>query len=191
MKRMSCLPRLLYIMATMAFYVVAAAGFASVPIRQEPVRASPVRIGMTNGVENGEPTMHTALCIIPPEEAWDTIQRARHLARDTTYRKWPPAIRLFHPFCPRARVEDAALEVANLVEKYRIRPFKVVLNSFAIVPQLEAIEADLEMIRSLTAQQQLSGDDNRSEDEKDFQQLIQTEEQIGRQRFERRKKQNA
>jgi hypothetical protein len=39
----------------------------------------------------------------------------------------------------------------KLIEKYKIRPFKVVLNSFAIVPQLEAIEADLEMIRSLPA----------------------------------------
>jgi hypothetical protein len=146
---------------------------------------------MINGLDNGEPTMHTALCVIPPEEAWDTIQRARYLARDMTYRKWPPAIRLFHPFCPHARVEDAALEVANLIEKYKIRPFKVVLNSFAIVPQLEAIEADLEMIRSLPAQQQLPGDDKRSEDEKLFQQLIQTEERIGRLRFERRKKQNA
>lgn len=28
-------------------------------------------------------TMSTAVCIVPPDDAWDTIQRARHLARDT------------------------------------------------------------------------------------------------------------
>ena len=53
---------------------------------------------------SGATTMSTALCIVPPDEAWDTIQRARHLARDRTYHKWPPALRLFHPFCPRAQI---------------------------------------------------------------------------------------
>lgn len=30
------------------------------------------------------PTMYSALCIVPPDEVWDIIQRARHLARDHT-----------------------------------------------------------------------------------------------------------
>ena len=50
------------------------------------------------------PTMSTALCIVPPDDAWDTIQRARHLARDTSFYKWPPAIRLFHPFAPKKEI---------------------------------------------------------------------------------------
>jgi hypothetical protein len=32
-------------------------------------------------------TFSTAVCIVPPDDAWDTIQRARHLARDTTFYK--------------------------------------------------------------------------------------------------------
>lgn len=32
-------------------------------------------------------TFSTAMCIVPPDEAWDSIQRARHLARDTSFYK--------------------------------------------------------------------------------------------------------
>ena len=32
-------------------------------------------------------TFSTAVCIVPPDEAWDSIQRARHLARDTSFYK--------------------------------------------------------------------------------------------------------
>lgn len=144
----------------------------------------PMHLEMT-----GEATMHTSLCVVPPEDAWDSIQRARYMAKDTTYRRWPPAIRLFHPFCPREDLEDAALEVANLVEKYKVRPFKVVLNSFAIIPQLEAIEADLEAIRMLPSQER-AVDAPRTEAEKHFDQLIQSEENIGRLRSEKRNKQD-
>ena len=164
-----------------------------VPIRSSALKQQQqqlTQLAMAD-LDKAESSMHTALCIVPPEEAWDTIQRARHLARDTTYRKWPPAIRLFHPFCPRADMEDVALDVANLVEKHKIRPFKVVLNSFAIVPQLEAIEADLEMMRSLPAQQQPSNVDTRTDAEKIFEELVENEEQVGRTRASRRKKQNS
>ena len=32
-------------------------------------------------------TFSTAVCIVPPDETWDSIQRARHLARDTSFYK--------------------------------------------------------------------------------------------------------
>jgi hypothetical protein len=32
-------------------------------------------------------TFSTAVCIVPPDDAWDSIQRARHLARDTSFYK--------------------------------------------------------------------------------------------------------
>jgi hypothetical protein len=131
-------------------------------------------------------SMSTALCIVPPEEAWDTIQRARYVAKDSTYRRWPPAIRMFHPFFPRHEIEDAALDVAQIVEKLHIRPFKVTLNSFAVIPHLEAIEVDLEAAQSLPAQQQLDTGDTRTDFEKSMDQLIEDEEVIGVQRLERR-----
>ena len=39
---------------------------------------------------------HNALAIIPPDDAWDQIQRARYVANDSTYKLWPPTIRIFH-----------------------------------------------------------------------------------------------
>ncbi|KAL7535456.1 hypothetical protein ACHAXR_006508 [Thalassiosira sp. AJA248-18] len=61
-------------------------------------------------------TMSTALCIVPPDNAWDTIQRARHLARDTTFYKWPPAIRLFHPFAPKNDIPSLVGLLAEWIE---------------------------------------------------------------------------
>lgn len=140
--------------------------------------------------DNVEPasSFNTALCVVPPQEVWDTIQRARHLARDTTYRRWPPAIRLFHPFCPRTQIEDAALSVASIVEKYNIEPFQIKLNTLAVVPHLEAIEADLEAFRSLPVQQSTDKGDTRTEKEKEVEAMIEIEAQVGIERLKRRKR---
>ena len=62
-------------------------------------------------------TMNTAVCIIPPDDAWDSIQRARHLARDTTFYKWPPAIRLFHPFAPQKSIPSLVGKLAEWIEE--------------------------------------------------------------------------
>jgi len=35
-------------------------------------------------IEIPPPVMYSAVCIIPPDDAWDSIQRARFLARDHT-----------------------------------------------------------------------------------------------------------
>ena len=60
--------------------------------------------------------MSTALCIVPPDDAWDTIQRARHLARDTSFYKWPPAIRLFHPFAPKNEIPGLVGMLADWID---------------------------------------------------------------------------
>lgn len=138
--------------------------------------------------ENKASSMSTALCIVPPEEAWDTIQRARYVAKDTTYRRWPPAIRLFHPFFPRHELDDAALDLATWIDKQKIRPFKLTFNDFAVIPHLEAMEVDLEATRSLPAQQQPDKSDSRTDFEKSIDRLIQDEEKIGAKRLERRKR---
>ena len=66
---------------------------------------------------NSRATFSTALCIIPPDNTWDTIQKARHLARDTTFYKWPPSIRLFHPFAPKYEISNLVGELANWLDK--------------------------------------------------------------------------
>jgi hypothetical protein len=79
-----------------------------------------------------------ALCIVPPDEAWDTLQRARHAARDDSFLVWPPAIRLFHPV-PSLMLDP--LRVAYVVERYKIEPFEVRLNRWAVIPHGEAVAA--------------------------------------------------
>lgn len=131
--------------------------------------------------------MHTALCIVPPEGAWDTLQRARHVARDKTYHMWPPSIRLFHPFCHRSELSNVALEVAQVVEKYNIEPFEVVLDTWTVIPHMEALEADLDALQQIPTQEEhkqvVKG---RSETDK----LIEQEEQVGKQRLQRRVERN-
>ena len=156
----------------------------AVSTRQERSRINPL------DATNGSPevtTIATALCVIPPETAWDTIQRARYIARDKTYHKWPPAIRLFHPFCQQDDIPDAALRIAQLVEKYEIKPFKVTLSSWVIVPHLEALEADLATFRLLPMQEPLPEQPKITEEENQLNELIAREEKIGKQRRKRRK----
>jgi len=132
-------------------------------------------------------TMSTALCVVPPDEAWDTIQRARHFARDRTYHKWPPAVRLFHPFCPRARLSDKALDIARIVEEFNIEPFQVSLNAWTIVPHMEAIEADWEAMKQLPSQEEVVTPEKK---ETEADRLIAKEERLGRLRLMRRAKLN-
>jgi hypothetical protein len=100
----------------------------------------------------------TALAIVPPEGAWDTIQRARYMAGDPSYQQWPPCLRLFcyhHQNQQNARKSPAAattdsgmipqritddpLQIATVVEKYNIAPFTVRLNRWSILPHAEVI----------------------------------------------------
>eukprot|EP00978_Attheya_sp_CCMP212_P002250 scaffold4645_cov50-Attheya_sp.AAC.2 len=87
-------------------------------------------------------SMSSALAIVPPEEAWDTIQRARHLCRDPTYHKVPPAIRLFHPFVPRTQASKVATTIADFVEAHNIEPMEITLENLVILPHWERIEQD-------------------------------------------------
>lgn len=47
----------------------------------------------------GTKTVTSALCIIPPVEVWDDIQRLR-VDHDHAYPRWPPHINLLYPFIP-------------------------------------------------------------------------------------------
>jgi hypothetical protein len=133
--------------------------------------------------------MRTALAVVPPDGAWDRLQRARHVARDDSYSKWPPAIRLFHPFVAPEELSDAALDVAALIEKYDIQPFQVHLNQWNIIPHAEAMEADLaamqhlpESVDSRTIIRDHAGD-RVVEEDREVQQLIEREERVGREKW--------
>jgi hypothetical protein len=134
-----------------------------------------------------------ALCIVPPDEVWDTLQRARHVTRDDSFTIWPPAIRLFHPV-PDGLLDP--LEVASVVERYRIEPFQVRLNQWAVIPHAEVLAAQLEAVRASRADSDPGADDSApgarlgSEDDETrrahFDALIQQEELLGRINKERR-----
>jgi hypothetical protein len=83
----------------------------------------------------------TALAIVPPIEDWDRLQRARHFARDPVFREWPPAIRLFHPF---DKSPNIAFDIAQLIEDLEIEPFDVTLDSWVIIPNVEATKMEWE-----------------------------------------------
>jgi len=147
-------------------------------------------------------TMDTSLCIIPPDQVWDEIQRARHLANDPTFYKWPPAIRLFHPFLPRNKLYDGATNLADLIDKYNLQSFDITLNQLVIVPHLEIVEK-MEILKesfippttkSLENDDDNNDDDididmtsrNLTEDQRKTKALIESEERKGKRKLNRR-----
>ena len=94
----------------------------------------------------------SALCIVPPDQVWDTIQRARYIAQDSTYAIWPPAIRLFHPFPDISTTSSSSssfnsvhdpnhsnivFDIANMMEAYNISTFPITLSEWSIIPHIE------------------------------------------------------
>jgi len=133
--------------------------FSCLPFRRAAV-ASPVRtavVAMKYGKKpsaddnNGGGVLRTsvdsALAIVPPDEAWDTLQRARYIANDKSYTRWPPALRLFHPFV--ADAGDVALRIAGIVEKLGIEPFEVRLTEWTIVPHAEVLHNDWKAMQQM------------------------------------------
>ena len=157
--------------------------------------------------QNILPNYETALCIVPPTTAWDRLQRARHQARDPSFHEWPPAIRLFHPFATRLATDSQdhmAFELANFIEELELESFNVTLDQWAILPNLEAIQAEYLASQSLPqtaeydpnhsgseAHQEIEGRNWNFEDgscrgahtDEEIQQLIESEERKGKERM--------
>ncbi len=72
-------------------------------------------------------TFHTALVAIPPEEAWESIQRIR-LRFDRHFRRWMPHVTLLYPFRPRA--EFGGVEASVREACAGIASFEVGLSEF-------------------------------------------------------------
>jgi hypothetical protein len=132
----------------------------------------------------------TALCVIPPDESWDTLQRARHFANDRIYRKWPPAIRLFHPFCPQSKLSDIALDLAKVIEKYNIEPFEITLNQWTVMPLPDTMVDMSEILKDVEEEDNgLQNYDDPVQDDTEYlqiQALIQSEEIKGREKKRQR-----
>ena len=148
-----------------------------------------------------------ALAIVPPDQVWDQLQRARYYARDKSYGKWPPCLRLLHPFgctCTSRRYEqgdgdettaaaDLALCVARVIEKHQIQPFHITLTEWSVIPHAEAMESDLKAIESsqcASSSYASSAADETlreiSDEDKAIQKLILDEERKGREKLRER-----
>lgn len=70
-------------------------------------------------------THKTALCIIPPQKAWSSIQAIRK-KRDRQFRRWMPHINLLYPFKPKSEfslVMDLLVHTCS-----QIKPIEISLN---------------------------------------------------------------
>eukprot|EP00736_Rhodelphis_marinus_P008436 Rmarinus@m.2704 len=74
----------------------------------------------------------TALCVVPPKEVWEPIQRLRRV-HDRQVGRWPPHINLVYPSVPE---EDFPGVAARLrAELASVRPFFVTLNTLKHFPR--------------------------------------------------------
>ena len=124
----------------------------------------------------------TALAIVPPSDKWDRLQRARHYARDPVFREWPPAIRLFHPF---DKSPDIAFDIAQLVEDLELEAFEITLDSWIIIPNMEATQREWENQEVLPEVEEEGKMESyyeqlNKESDKEIKELIKSEERIGR-----------
>ncbi|KAH7327859.1 hypothetical protein B0I35DRAFT_415915 [Stachybotrys elegans] len=79
------------------------------------------------------PTSHdTALCLIPPEELWEPIDRIRSLY-DKAHGRWPPHVNLIYPFVEPETLSEAAriLSKLDLPEQAQRRVHLQVADAFA------------------------------------------------------------
>lgn len=61
----------------------------------------------------------TALCLIPPQHLWPSVERLR-CRYDSAYVKWPPHINLVYPFVP---TQDLSEAVGRIVARLADHPF--------------------------------------------------------------------
>jgi hypothetical protein len=133
-------------------------------------------------------SMSTCLVIVPPDQSWDRLQRARHFARDRSYTKWPPCIRLLHPFVSESEMDDYALRIADIIEEYNIQPLSLRLDQWSLVPHVEAMEADWEAMRNLPDSTASTVQSRTTNSDKEIQELIAREEKIGKEKLKERRR---
>lgn len=75
----------------------------------------------------GEKTFHSALVLIPPQEAWEPIQRIRR-KYDRHLTRWMPHVTLIYPFRPQKGFDEAERQVRAACAG--IAPFSLTLSEF-------------------------------------------------------------
>lgn len=142
--------------------------------------------GSKRGSQSGSPASFLrALCIAPPTKDWDRLQRARHYARDPAFHEWPPVVRLFHPF------HGTAFDVAQAIEELDIEPFDICFDTWVIVPNMEALQTEWENVNAGPDVIDAADPINPYEEEdRIVKELIASEEQKGREKYEARRKGN-
>jgi hypothetical protein len=73
------------------------------------------------------PIARSALCVVPPREAWGRIQAIRQ-AHDPAFARWPPHVNMLWPFVPRD--DCTRLEPQVVAALARVPPFRVTLSRF-------------------------------------------------------------
>jgi hypothetical protein len=137
------------------------------------------------------PYWNTALAVVPPDEAWDRLQRARHQAQDATYATWPPALRLFHPFCDVEALHSVALDIAEILEQYDVAAFNITLSQWSILPHTEQMQSYMSLSANHKTDEKTSDTRTfRNPEDREVQALIAKEERIGKEKMQlRREKQ--
>jgi hypothetical protein len=90
-----------------------------------PTMACPIQID----------SYETALCLIPPEDLWPSVEKIR-LLYDKAYRKWPPHINLAYPFVKVDALERVSELIVTALENSTTSTFpynlKVVLDTVGV-----------------------------------------------------------
>ncbi len=73
----------------------------------------------------------TTVAIIPPDEAWGTIQALRLQLRDSGLYRWPPHINLLYPFVPVKHFPEACSRLAESLQ--HIEPFELTLAELRLL----------------------------------------------------------
>jgi len=71
----------------------------------------------------------SALAIIPPDDVWPALQRARVEQRDAGLLRWPPHANLLYPFVPVQHFDKLGPLLADALKD--LPPFTVTLAKFA------------------------------------------------------------
>jgi 2'-5' RNA ligase len=77
----------------------------------------------TNVPSSREISQHTAMCIIPPYEFWEEIQK---LNPNEHFEKWMPHINLFFGFVPDEKFYDSYIKLSQI----QLESFEICLDSF-------------------------------------------------------------
>ena len=70
---------------------------------------------------------HSTVALVPPDDAWTTIQNARRSLGDRGLFRWPPHINLLYPFVPPDRYPDALPRISAALRN--IEPFELSLDA--------------------------------------------------------------